>query len=292
MILLDTVFTIYMTGLMTHIGDDRVGGPDLKTHVAVLVDRQHRQHRPIICVDGEHLYGGDEATPPYTAELRQGDRIMFEGLIAGRALASRAFEDYVPTLEEPITNALLHDKPRKDEIHDDVVASMKFPKGELGIAWYHQYQADFIRDNRIVRSQCVPEATRFTTNSSYTDKVTMRIVHTQGLPTEVDLEPDAVVALWNQPDAEDDQERETHFTNYIGVLKPRFMLGIRHVARVRAGDPCRLGPQRPTPLPMCSPTSLVDPEERHNGMTSAMHKAINVVIVLSDHPSCTNTDWP
>src|SRR5688572_15216304 len=105
MILLDTVFTIYMTGLMTHIGDDRVAGPDLKTHVALVVDRQHMQHRPMICVPGEDLYGGAVGDPPLEIDLNQGDKVTFEGLIAGRALASPDFRSYVPTLEEPLTNA-------------------------------------------------------------------------------------------------------------------------------------------------------------------------------------------
>jgi hypothetical protein len=161
---------------------------------------------------------------------------------------------------------------------DDIGGYLIYPEGDLDIAYFHDYEAQYFRKTELVRTQCVPRATKFPATA--TSKVTMTVTHQDRTKTEKGLKPDAIVWLTNEP-PEGHQpptdELEEHFTEYVGVMKRRNLATTRQFAIVEpATKKCAAGPTLPNPLPMLSGSIFPDTQ----GFT------------ISANPACANTDWP
>ena len=283
--------TIWIKGLMTHIGDDR--RPNLKAGVA-LIEAEH--HVPIVIIFTDDIASSCPTTPQEElcfVPLLDDDLITFSGGLDtnGMAEISPNIRDYLPHLQEPITNMNISDDSRLLKRKDHVAAWLQYPKGYLDIAFFQHEKANFFRKDKSkidpARSQCVPHITQFTAPTTGT--VTMTITHTSGSPTPIDLNADALVLLLNDvpydhhPTA---KELEEHFTEYVGVLKKRALVA-DHIAIVRSGDPCGLGPQFPTTeddFKLAAKTK---------GIATPLSGLIPFFrILINADPACTNSGWP
>jgi hypothetical protein len=290
-LLLDTVLTIWMAGLMTHVGDDSIAGMDLKSHVVIVTDRANTQHKPTLVV----------LVPDFAAsfDLQPGDRITFMGLPPGRAKADRKFQDYAPSLTEPITNALLDDAPKMNQQHKNITASLEYPNGDLNILVYHTKEANYILNNKVVRHQCVPRLTQFKTTA--TNPYTLTITHAGNRPpTSLYISTDALVLLVNQPPPHDSDhqpskaEARAHFANYEGILKRRNLVTPRRLAVVEASeDDCGAGLTLPDDFDIFDlPGQLFASTDAFAQLATAARSSSDRVIFLSANPACANTDWP
>lgn len=301
--LFDTALVILMTGLITHVGNDAVGGPDVKSYAAVVKD-DHSGHKPFIYVEGRFTRNGVDII----YELKPGDNITFEGIAPGGAEATPDFLQDTPSLAEPITQSLIHDAVKMGKDHDEVVAKLVYPAGALYIVDYHYQQSEFYRGDNLVRTQCVPSLTAFYGES--TTPITMIIEHTGGTRTPYDLSDEAIVALVNQadpPQQPTDDEATEHFRNYGRLLKRRYAVIPRRTASVKAGCDCLKLPTLPEgtrvrnlatvfltqyATTLAKPFASVGPAAAatsHSGVTS---HASPIDMRISEHPACTNTDWP
>ena len=260
-------FTIYITGMATHIGDDSIAGKDLK-HGAAFVVADH--HTPVILLAGSQMIPAESGI--VTIDLQDGDHITLEGgVTAGKAEASIRFQQFVPSLAEPFTNMLMHEDPKKLAKHSKTIF-LTYPKGDLDIALFHKEQAEFYREGSKVRTQCVPALTEFT--ASATGNVTLRVKRAKGDVVRT-LEPDAAILIRNDVPSNHTptpDELEKHFTKYAGVLKKRNIFTPARIATVKAiATPCDQTPVA------TSATFVVIPGWEPK---------------IADQPECTNTDWP
>lgn len=293
----ETMLGIWMFGLMTHVGDDAVGGRDTKRAVALITDRNGMQHRPwVLIIDGIPL-----APRGRVYYFQPDDEVTFEnGVLSGGAEASSKFQRFTPTLAEPLTNSLIDEPVRERRRHDGVVAWIHYPKGALDILGLKPNEGKFYRGNNFVRSQCVTAGTQF--NTRMYDDVDMYIKHHDRTRTHFDLRGSALLIIVNQPDDDDvtDEEAIPHFANYGQLFERRFGVVPRRLATVREGDPCEdgdaLDPDT-TFLKLLGPiVTLPRPQTSLNSQSHAAHLEPDLSVLLgmrvAEHPACTNTDWP
>jgi hypothetical protein len=264
--LLATTFTIYMTGLMTHVGDDRIAGEDLKRGVAIVIDGHHT---PEIIIAGKYV----DPTGDFQQTLVEHDRITFTGggLIPGVAAADPRFQSYMPSLAEPFTNMLIDDDVKILARHENV-SYLIYPTGKLDIACFYEVQAEFLREKDHVRRQCVPAVTQFTATTLPAERIMMTITDDQmNVKFHESLTPDAIVWIRNEPVHLDPGELRRHFMKYVGVMKRRSMFMTRQLAAVdkNFAYPCSVA----SVLPKCPKPPVSK-------------------LLVSEDPACTNTDWP
>ncbi len=295
----ETVLVILMLGLMTHVGDEKIGGPDPKNAVAIIADRNNTHHVPV-------LYAfTDFSTPPFTYHFLPHDRVTFvKGVSAGAARTTCDFRDYTPSILEPLTNSLVDEPVTRAERHKSVAAWIDYPEGELGRVGYQPDEANFFRGSDLVRTQCVPAATYFFAKTETNDDILMQIEHDDGEKVEVPLTRNAFIFVVNQPTLPlppTDPIASAHFANYGSVLKRRYGVVPRRIASVAAGDPCTLPgtlPRNTTlgdlALQFVTTRLLVTDAIRALQMQNQLAAATPEVfkIRVSEHPACTNTDWP
>jgi hypothetical protein len=293
----ETILTIWMFGLMTHVGNDKVGGPDKKEAVAIVSDTNGTHHRPVMYVEDSH--GG------WLYEFRQGDHVRFEeGVTAGRAAATAEFTSYTPTLFEPLTNSLLDEPVKEKRTQGRVVAWIHYPQGTLGIVGLKYSEAKFFRGNDFVRSQCVPASSWF--DAPTHDRVAMIITHDDdGSSDTYHLDPNAFILVVNESEGSDPSR---HFANYGGLLERRFGVIPRAIARVEEGNPCDHPEALPPNMTLGDFIQQLGNRSRFarvkqlnlrtgtKGTSRVSHSALApdllLRILVSDDPACTNTDWP
>lgn len=284
-----TELVILMAGLMTHVGNDTDAGPDRKEYVAIVKD-DHSSHKPFILIEERFNNEGEDIL----YYLKPGDVITFErgGVVSGSAVASEQFVQFVPTLTEPLTNSLLAEAVKKNKDHDETVARVQYPEGELFV-FFHETKARFVRGNDVVRVQCVPELTAFVTET--TGDVTMKITHRNGDYEDYSLKPDSLVEIVNQEHAGDASE---HFSNYRGMLRRRYLVVRRAMPTVEEDGPCHEIPQLPPNLTLGElpnvflATRLAKANTTKVGSTPTARTGSVFDMRLSEHPACTNTDYP
>jgi hypothetical protein len=293
--LIKAALVIVMTGLMTHIGDDTVAGPDFKSAAAIVLDKHDTHHHPTLMVRKCFVNETDANDVEY--HLQPNDRIKFRhGVSLGYAETSTAFVQYTPSLAEPLTNSLV-DEPIKDTAkHGNVVAWLEYPEGMLDIFWYHTAKAKFFRGSNFVRNQCVPKATYFAATT--TDVVFIDIHHDDGSTTTIPLKQDALVEITNQGDiplSTDNVAGSAHFANYSGLLERRFGIVPKDVARVESGTRCEQSPTLSGPITTRRLAARLSTQFPTIAAELAMGGDCddgNVGFEASEHPACTNTDWP
>ncbi|HYC61936.1 MAG TPA: hypothetical protein VEK79_20465 [Thermoanaerobaculia bacterium] len=290
---------LWMFGLMTHIGDDTIGGLDVKEGVALVSDQHHLPFMGII----DRI----DTTPRFRLhEFKQGDEVIFEdGVEAGGASASAAFQSFTPTLGEPITNSLLDEPIKEMRPHDDVVAWIHYPQGDLDIIGLKTYEGKFSRRGDFVRSQCVPASTVFKTTATQ-NVVTMYVKRGDRSRVPFDLEGLTLIIIINEPSLRNTlhtPDVSLHFTNYGRLLERRYGIVPRNIASVMDGNPCArpealspnttLGMLLPQVLPQVQ--QLTQGVDVQSGLRHAVAPAsldVLLRIFVAEHSSCTNTDWP
>jgi hypothetical protein len=290
---------ILMTGLMTHMGEQQ-SGTEVKTHV-VLVKEQNPAHAVVPYAVFRVMDVDTSSGPPPTEFVRSGNYYLYEfqdrdevefsgGVSPGDAKPTPAFDQYTISLRRPLTNGSINPKPKskaKNDRHHNVFAKLFYPKGGLGIAYYHPVKASFPFGGPA--SDCVPRVTAFVAET--TANIAMTVTHENGQTTVLKLKPTALVGIYNQHDGGHAFAKE-HFLSYMGILVPSAVLGLMAPDE---GGTCGLTPQLP---PNISAVGLLAAYASQHGLAAgsspavAAHGSRGLDMVLSDHPACTNTDYP
>jgi hypothetical protein len=272
--MLKIALTIMMAGLMTHMGDDTLPGPDMKNGV-ILVEAQH--HDPTIFIGGDQLIPAQ--SDPYEFELPDDSEVYFsaKGMLDGQAKASNQFQKYTPTLNEPRTNMLVHDDAKKMKKRNDVAAQVFYPAGELDIRFFQRDKGHFLRNGKTVEVECVPAVTQFTATPIPTGNVTMTIVRNGKVLETKTLRADSEVWVTNLPPKDPtlpDAVYERHFQEYRKLMIGKAGV-LSEIAIVkRSAERCSAGPILPSRA------------------AAAPGPFFPVHILIDDHPACTNTDYP
>jgi hypothetical protein len=291
----EVILTMWMIGLMTHVGDDSVGGKDIKSAVAVVAGKEGHHHAGIIIFDRI-----DSVLRVQFAPVVPRDEVTFEGVMPnGGAHATADFQSFMPTLTEPVTNSMVDEWVKKQEPHDGI-AWIHYPGGTVDIYRLKTNEGLFFRGNDFVRSQCVPAVTSFSTTTD--GDVTMYVKHADRTRTRFEIEGKALLVVINEPDSSPSPaEAPFHFTNYDVLLERRYGVVPRHVASVRQGDRCEhakalnenttLGDLLDEFLPGPFPQSLAPSQQ---DLTPQHRSAIDLLLNIraGEQPACTNTDWP
>jgi hypothetical protein len=304
--LAETTLTIWMLGLMTHVGDDTVGGHYPKKAVAVVADRFHVHQAGMVIVD--HFDHPLSRIQVY--EFEAGDDVRFEhGVSAGYAEATDDFERFTPALREPLTNSLLDEPVREVRRHDAVLAWIHYPEGILEPVGLKYQEARFFRGNDVVRTQCVPASTVF--NAPTHDEVRIIITHDNGTREPIlTVDADAFIIVVNEPSlysAARSVSPALHFTNYGALVEPRYGVIPRRIAQIEAGNPCadpKALAEHETAFDVLNRIfatkqfakarqfQLAVPAAARHVSHSGLGLEILVRILIADDPACTNTGWP
>lgn len=321
--LFESLVAVLMSGLVTHVGTEQTGGPDVKRCAALAADR-HQHHEPRLIIEGAFTESGDAVD----RRLLPGDRLELLGIDGAGATPIEdfcfnctgsdlcelcelpglpKFRQFVPTLTEPLTQSLLDDDVRDCKPHDNVVAYLMYPAGVLFNSYYHDKESKYVRGGEVVRSQCVPQVTGYIGIGA--GAVILRHHGTNAHP-DIPLAPLAVVTLINQADSGDppDDVATAHFRNYGGLLKRRYFIVPRRTASITRGNNCTENPklkdgttvdelpdiflaQYVTRFATAGPLQSFAAQAAQQP-TSKPGPHIFRTITFSEHPACTNTAWP
>jgi hypothetical protein len=291
----EVILTMWMIGLMTHVGDDAVGGVDVKNAVAVVAGREGHHHASILIVDRR-----DSVPRVQYSDLVSRDRVRFVGQFpSGGAEATPEFQSFVPTLSEPATNSLVDEWVKEQRPHKGV-AWIHYPGGSVDIVNLKAKKGRFFRGNDLVRTQCVPAITSFDTTAD--GDVTMYVEHADGTKTPFPIQGKAFLLVVNEPyPRPSDADVPLHFTNYGMLLKRRYGMVPRHIASVREGEDCGHSKalqegttlrelladllQIPLPESLAHSQQTLTPQQR-----SMIDRLLDTR--AGEQPACTNTDWP
>ena len=296
MTLFETTLTIIMTGLMTHIGDGQTAGKDLKSHMVVVRDRDAIQHkRPAFLIIAKADVEEASFAPVggfYIHFFENYDEISFSGGIkAGAADASQKFQDFTPSLKEPFAKGVIPSDVRSKKPknkHPNVVAKMFYPEGLLTISAFHTLKGTFDPSDEPPFDRCVPRATSFVAPT--TDFVTMTIAHEDGTSSTLKLKPSSRIVMYNQTHGNDDAAGAVHYSNYMGVLRRKYFLFPVELTLPKSDGPCLETPTLPANTTVGALFGL-DPTPA--GRTDASAEFVPFIrYFISDHPACTNTDYP